>query len=290
MMDSLDVAPDEHHVEADENYFVSMTDMMVGVLFVFIILLMVFALNFRSQTDISQERIQQLREAARTARQIADEVTSQQAEIEDKIRKLNEADRVRAEILQKISDELKAQGLSVKVDEVNGVIRLGENAVNFEVNSADLSAKAQTNVAKIANVLADVLPQYTSGVKNLPAYIDTIFIEGHTDTTGIDNRNWTLSTERAVNTYRYLIEIDPSLRQLHNHNGKEIFSVSGYSSTRPVPGYDVNDYQVHRRIDLRFVMDVADKDRLKSVLELSHSVKSRLDDLQKAVHDVDTGQ
>lgn len=290
MMDSLDVGPDEHHAEADENYFVSMTDMMVGVLFVFIILLMVFALNFRSQTDISQERIQQLREAARTARQIADEVTSQQAEIENKIRKLNEADRVRAEILQKISDELKARGLSVKVDEVNGVIRLGENAVNFEVNSADLSTKAQTNVAKISNVLADVLPQYTSGVQNLPAYIDTIFIEGHTDTTGIDNRNWTLSTERAVNTYRYLIEIDPSLRQLHNHNGKEIFSVSGYSSTRPVPGYDVNDYQVHRRIDLRFVMDVVDKDRLKSVLELSHSVKSRLDDLQKAVHDVDTGQ
>lgn len=290
MMDSLDVGPDEHHAEADENYFVSMTDMMVGVLFVFIILLMVFALNFRSQTDISQEQIQKLREAARTARQIADEVTSQQAEIENKIRKLNDADRVRAEILKRISDELKAQGLSVNVDEVNGVIRLGENAVNFEVNSPDLSAKAEANVAKISKVLADVLPQYTSGVQNLPAYIDTIFVEGHTDTTGNDDRNWTLSTERAVNTYRYLIQIDPSLRRLHNRNGKEIFSVSGYSSTRPVPGYDVSDYQVHRRIDLRFVMDVPDKDRLKSVLELSHSVKSRLDDLQKAVHDVDTGQ
>jgi len=30
----------ETHVEEDENYFISMTDMMVGVLFIFIILLM----------------------------------------------------------------------------------------------------------------------------------------------------------------------------------------------------------------------------------------------------------
>src|SRR5215471_10412336 len=38
-----------------ENYFVSMTDMMVGMLFVFIILLMSFALLFRQQTDVTNE-------------------------------------------------------------------------------------------------------------------------------------------------------------------------------------------------------------------------------------------
>ena len=48
------------HVEEDENYFISMTDMMVGVLFIFLIMLMLFALNFRKQTDISEERIVQL--------------------------------------------------------------------------------------------------------------------------------------------------------------------------------------------------------------------------------------
>ena len=36
---------DGSHTEEDENYFVSMTDMMVGILFIFIIMLMVFALT-----------------------------------------------------------------------------------------------------------------------------------------------------------------------------------------------------------------------------------------------------
>jgi hypothetical protein len=37
-----------------ENYFVSMTDMMVGMLFIFIIMLMSFALLFRQQTDATR--------------------------------------------------------------------------------------------------------------------------------------------------------------------------------------------------------------------------------------------
>src|SRR3954447_3494010 len=37
-----------------ENYFISMTDMMVGMLFLFIILLMVFALNYRVGDDDSK--------------------------------------------------------------------------------------------------------------------------------------------------------------------------------------------------------------------------------------------
>ncbi len=40
----------------DENYFISMTDMMVGMLFLFIITLMMFALNYR-KGDEDSERI-----------------------------------------------------------------------------------------------------------------------------------------------------------------------------------------------------------------------------------------
>ena len=46
------------HGEGGENYFVSMTDMMVGMLFLFIILLMVFALNYRvGDEDSSKSKI-----------------------------------------------------------------------------------------------------------------------------------------------------------------------------------------------------------------------------------------
>ncbi len=49
-------AADEAGAE-EENYFVSMTDMMVGILFIFIIMLMMFALNFRQQADVQIQKI-----------------------------------------------------------------------------------------------------------------------------------------------------------------------------------------------------------------------------------------
>lgn len=46
------ILDDAHEVEVDEeNYFVSMTDMMVGLVFIFIIMLMYFALQFQDITD-----------------------------------------------------------------------------------------------------------------------------------------------------------------------------------------------------------------------------------------------
>jgi hypothetical protein len=47
--------------EEGENYFISMTDMMVGVLFIFIIMLMVFALEFRTTTDTSEDALRKAR-------------------------------------------------------------------------------------------------------------------------------------------------------------------------------------------------------------------------------------
>jgi hypothetical protein len=51
--------------EEGENYFVSMTDMMVGVLFIFIIMLMIFALDFRTKTDVQDNAIDVARQVAR---------------------------------------------------------------------------------------------------------------------------------------------------------------------------------------------------------------------------------
>ena len=47
------------HAE-DESYFVSVSDLMVGLLFLFIIILMAFALNFRSAEDAAEETLDAL--------------------------------------------------------------------------------------------------------------------------------------------------------------------------------------------------------------------------------------
>jgi flagellar motor protein MotB len=275
------------HAEEDENYFVSMTDMMVGILFIFIIMLMVFALNFQQQTDeteaLSQDQIEQLERANELARQIAE----LRVQIESEITELNKADQARAEMLETIRDRLDAVGLEVTIDADTGVLRLTEEAVRFASSSAELDATAARNVEAVARVLTDVLPRYSACAPGAVCdqssgyVLETVFIEGHTDSQGSDDTNWQLSTERAVNTYRHIVENYRQLRDLRNSTGSEVLSVSGYAYTRPVVAeVDANTRLVNRRIDLRFVMEADRRQRLDEVLKLLDHMEQKVNDLQ----------
>src|SRR3546814_14435074 len=73
--------------EEGESYFMSMTDMMVGLLLIFIILLAYFALNLQSKTE-----------------------------------ELTGANRTRAEILNDLKQSLQDKGLQVEIDPKTAVL------------------------------------------------------------------------------------------------------------------------------------------------------------------------
>lgn len=281
----------EREAEQEENYFISMTDMMVGVLFIFIIMLMVFALDFRTKTDVQVDALNVAREVAKKLEELRGQVSAE-------ITVLDEAQRTRRQLLLDLEAQLRVQGLNVKIDEANGVLRLTEDAVRFDANDSRLLDRARQNVAKIATVLDVVLPRYsrcraasdriacseTSG-----SSVETVFIEGHTDVTGVrdpderDKRNWQLSTERAVNTYREIVFQAPNLRALRNSRHEEVISVSGYSSTRPIDPSDTREaWAKNRRIDLRFVMEVNSRQRLEEILKLTDEMKKQIERLERA--------
>ncbi len=286
----------EEQLEEDENYFVSMTDMMVGILFIFIIMLMVFALNFRTQTDATEqltaeaeqltaEQKEQLQRADELAKQIAD----LRNQISQEIGELNKADQARNLLLEAIEERLDQVGLSVTIDKNTGVLRLTEEAIRFAPEESSLDSRAQQNVFAVARVLRDILPAYTAcpdgrACPGSSGYVvETVFIEGHTDKTGSDNLNWKLSTERAVNTYRRMVDDFPELRGLLNSQGKEILSVSGYAYTRPVIEQDdAEGYGKNRRIDLRFVMEADRRERLTQVLSLLDEMQRKVEQLRSS--------
>ncbi|MDR3497404.1 MAG: OmpA family protein [Ancalomicrobiaceae bacterium] len=273
-----------------ENYFISMTDMMVGVLFIFIIMLMAFALDFQKTTTVQENSIN-------VAKDVALKLQRMENNVRDDISTIERADLARRQLLDDLQTQLATEGLDVAIDQANGVLRLTENAVKFDVNRSDLNDKARLNVDKIAHVLDRVLPQYVAcklaGDKPTCApsvavgsTVETVFIEGHTDTTGVpdlkerDRRNWELSAERAVATYREIVSQSPLLRSLRNQHGQEIVSVSGYSSTRPIDPHETRDaWERNRRIDLRFVMEVDTEEGLKRILSITNAMKSEIDHL-----------
>jgi len=151
----------EEHAEESENYFISMTDMMVGMLFIFIIMLMVFALNYRKGDDDSK-RIKDclsalLAKNAKLSADINDKVNKIQDEVRGQINALKLAADQRNLLLTDISDRLNKLGLAVQVDEGNGVLRLTENAVRFAPDKSDLDIRAREAVGKVGKVLAEVV-------------------------------------------------------------------------------------------------------------------------------------
>jgi chemotaxis protein MotB len=275
--------------EEGENYFVSMTDMMVGVLFIFIIMLMVFALDFRTKTDVQDNAIDVAREVARKLEDLQQDVRAE-------ISSMDRSQETRRKLLATLKTQLEADGMDVKIDEANGVLRLTEDAVRFDASQSVLLDRARINVGRIARVLEKVIPAYVTCRSfagqnrcrpSVDSSIETVFIEGHTDSTGArgfdDRSNWQLSAERSVNTYREIVTVAPSLRSLRNTRNEEIISVSGYASTRPIhPNDNREAWAKNRRIDLRFVMEVDSKQRLKQIINLTDAMKFEIDRLVTA--------
>lgn len=272
-----------------ENYFVSMTDMMVGMLFIFIIMLMSFALLFRQQTDATRatqtNKIEHANDIERRLEEVEREITQQ-------IDRVRQATLLRQKLLKDIDAQLRRENLVVQVDESNGVLHLTEDTIRFQQNDANLNDRARQNVGKIARVLARVLPSYIAcgkGSSGAPcrnqanASVETVFIEGHTDTVGSDEQNWSLSAQRAANTYRELTSVARELRQLRNRSDQEILSISGYSSTRPIdPANTPAAWEKNRRIDIRFVMDTDVTEGLAQIQGFLGNMRSAIKELKEA--------
>jgi chemotaxis protein MotB len=273
--------------EDGENYFVSMTDMMVGVLFIFIIMLMIFALDFRTKTDVQDNAID-------VAREVARKLDDLQKDVKAEIASMDRSQEARRKLLTTLKSELNADGMDVQIDEANGVLRLTEDAVRFDPGQSALLERSRLNVGRIARVLEKVIPAYVACRTEtytcrtgLDSNIETVFIEGHTDSTGNrggdDRLNWQLSAERSVNTYREMVTVAPTLRSMRNTSKEEIVSVSGYASTRPIdPRENREAWAKNRRIDLRFVMEVDSRQRLKQIINLTDAMKVEIDRLVTA--------
>lgn len=243
----------------DESYFVSMTDLMVGMLFVFIIILMAFALNLQKQATDLGETVDDLTAARET----------------------------RAAMLHDIKRSLELQGVSVDVDEDNGILRLPERL---------LFQRGEYRIQAAANVLAGILPCFaTLDGQTAPAAcppnkggrLEAVFIEGHTDDIPMKAfagakiaSNWELSAARAITVYNTLLAFQPALGHIRNdgtseRSGQSLIGVSGYGEHRPaVANTDEASRALNRRIDLRFLMATPSRDTLGRIED---QIKDRLD-------------
>lgn len=211
------------------SYLASASDLMIGLLFVFIILVVVLALEQRRQVAVV--------EATKDPR---------------------------GAVVSSLGGALgPALGGSIRVDPATGVISLPE-ALLFDLGKATLQPEGGAALREAAAALAQVLPCFVANQKTARLQcpnnkvgheIDTIFIEGHTDNRPLNRLGYTnanLSLDRAQAVHKVLVS-DSSLSTYRNKLDQPLFSFSAYADSRPIAGVDPSDSR-NRRVDLRIVM------------------------------------
>lgn len=244
-----------------QGYLVSVSDMMSGLLFLFIIALMVFVINFHLEKIKKEDETKALQ--TEKIRKERETIALQKIQQE-----LTDAKKVRKQLLEDLKESLEKQGVIVRIDTEKGLLHVPEDIL-FESGKADLQEKGKKTLNILALNLADKLPCYAGkrGAERLqeckgeifkPGRLEVVLVEGHTDNVPIPSKtydNWDLSAKRSINTYKYLLEDQPKLDELINADGVRLFGVSGYADTRPVINHnEIKDEPRNRRIDLRFVL------------------------------------
>lgn len=210
--------------ETDGGYLASASDLMIGLLFIFIILVVVLALEQRAV--------------------------------------LIRVGDPRGSVTAAIGEGIKAAMPGVQVNPETGVISLPEDVL-FEVGKTEIREPGQLALAEGVKQLVGLLPCYVANQRkqlNCPKNpqgheIETIFIEGHTDNrpllrSGYDNMSLSLDRARAVE--RALVKGSP-LADYRNNANEPLFSFSAYADTRPLKGLDPSNDR-NRRVDLRIVL------------------------------------
>jgi chemotaxis protein MotB len=275
----------EQDGEGGDGYFASVSDLMVGILFVFLLMLTVFALNYREaeqKQEVSREELEGAKEEARQQTARADALRKQLEDAASQLqRDIEASSNARDRLLAKLETALQEHGIPVRVDWQAGVLHLQESVL-FQPTDASLGPEQRKKVDSLAEALTRILPCFTAPTERTPCeqpdlpVLETVLIEGHTDKrpiiSGRYRDNDQLSTERALAVFGELLRVRPNLEALRNvDNTYPLLGVSGFGARRPLSeaqGETEADYSLNRRIDLRFLLArSAELERLHNQIE-----------------------
>lgn len=169
---------------------------------------------------------------------------------------------LRLSILEQTRDSMaRVMGDATKVSiGESGNIILSEGVL-FDVGSSDIKDEAKPAL----NQLIDVFEQFLADSENAK-YVDSIVISGHTDSTGTDESNRILSTDRANSVLGYLLEG----RGGRLNRYASYFCAAGYGETRPVASNATEEGRTaNRRIEISILLrDDTVMDIVESYLDI----------------------
>ena len=282
--------PPLEQIDSEQSYMASITDLMTGVVFVFVLLLASYALVLRAKEKAANADLERARKAEAAAEVAKSQAEKSQAEAErskaeadkslsaaktaeqkaqsalgrnkaiaaqlDKLASLlKDREQDRRNRMEKLAASLKSRGVNVRMDIDNGIISLPERLL-FDTGQAELRPEGRTALTILGEELETSLADWCEPRSIFR--LESLFIEGHTDNVPINNgvfhNNWELSAARSVNTNLQIISAAPALAGFANPARTPVVGVSAYGENRPVASnFSEEGRGKNRRIDLRFI-------------------------------------
>jgi chemotaxis protein MotB len=293
----------EEPEDGGEGYFASISDLMVGILFIFLLMLAVFAINYANEDK--DKEIARLTKLVEDQKKEIDVLKGQVADLIDERDRLRNGiselvkqlegvsiglrgeqgrlEGVRRDLLIALQQNLANRDVQVDVDTGQGILRLSSVGL-FELDKDEFTLKGRNNARALLEEMAKLLPCYAKaspGSNDCPVrqpIFETILIEGHTDTLRTDRHggNWTLSTDRARAFLELMLASAPGLNDLQNADNQRLLGLAGYGESRTLRGIAGEDER-NRRIETRFLLSGQREnlaDRIKRLDDLLLDLKT----------------
>ncbi len=276
----------KHNAKRDysviSDYWISYTDMVLGLLILVLIVLFLIlgyvGSNYVKKSELDKAYVERSliekeyikkdkveteyvkKELFDKLQQIKDGLEKDNRRLKEGLeRNINNIKKIIYRIRDDINTKTEVLGkkLEVTVDDDVLVIHISADTLGFKSGSHELNTEQRQMIKKvIAESFYDVFnnEEYKKMIDNS---VDTIFIEGHTDSdrySGLRG-NWGLSTFRAIEFWENFKPENTAFFENYTNSKKKkqkMFSVSGYGETRPVPDGATNKSR-NRRIDIKFI-------------------------------------
>ena len=220
---------DNQNTGDDNVFWVTMSDLLLGLVVVFLVLF-VFAITGFTQNKVNEHEMQY-------------------------------------EVTEKIAQELQKNNINVDVDKFSGRIKISDLEL-FELNSWELSPKGRAYMSKFVPVYFNTIMKDPDVRKNISQIIieghtDSQAFAGAKSAEDKYFKNMDLSLKRASSVARYIVYANYSGKEKYENELFKLLSVEGKGPSEPVIVNGKEDYAKSRRVELKLMFK--DKSILDSI-------------------------
>lgn len=227
------------HAEGGNIFWVTMSDLFIGMFMIFATLFFAFCAN----TGQGQSA-----EVTQAAKQSTEKMI-------EELKKQDIEAILKVEATDMEEEPEEGKKVDVEIDPFSGMAKISDMEL-FKLNSAEITPAGKQFLTKFLPAYFDAI--LNSSMKN---YIKYVVIQGHTDSQlfrGVNSiheqymKNMNLSMNRAYNVAYFAFQIckgKPYYKELTH-----IIRVEGASFSKPIKVKGVEDYTRSRRVELRLVL------------------------------------